>query len=110
MKRFAFRYDLPAVQEVMDDLSGIRRLKEMLGSGFELIVSDTTGAIPGARGLRERLAYLYRPDRIELKELVADITFDRSFVISALQKDIEKWKSFFAILKIASFPFIECLP
>ena len=98
LKRFASRYDLLAIQEVMDDLSGVRRLKKMLGSGFELIVSDTTGAIPGAQGLRERLAFLYRPERIELKELTSDITYDRSVVISTLQQDIDIWKQFFVDL------------
>ena len=95
LKRFASRYDLLAIQEVMDDLSGIRRLKKMLGPSFELIVSDTTGAIPGALGLRERLTFLYRPERIELKELTSDITYDRSVVISTLKQDIEIWKKFF---------------
>lgn len=95
LKRFASRYDLLAIQEVMDDLSGVRRLKKMLGSGFELIVSDTTGAIPGARGLRERLAFLYRPEKIELKELTSDITYDRSVIISKLKHDIEAWRTFF---------------
>jgi endonuclease/exonuclease/phosphatase family metal-dependent hydrolase len=95
LKRFASRFDLLAVQEVMDDLSGIRRLHKMLGASFEMIVSDTTGAVPGARGLRERLAYLYRPERIELKELASDITHDRSVVISKLKQDIDVWRKFF---------------
>lgn len=95
LKRFVSRFDLLAVQEVMDDLSGIRRLHKMLGSKYELIVSDTTGAVPGARGLRERLAFLYRPERIELKELASDITYDRSVVISTLKKNINLWKKFF---------------
>jgi hypothetical protein len=95
LKRFVSRYDLLAIQEVMDDLSGIRRLKKELGPKYELIVSDTTGAIPGARGLRERLAFLYRPDRIELNELTSDITYDRSVVIDTLRQDIDVWKKFF---------------
>ncbi len=95
LKRFASRYDLLAIQEVMDDLSGIRRLKKMLGSSFELVVSDTTGAIPGELGLRERLAFLYRPKRIELKELTSDITYDRSVVVGTLKEDIDVWKKFF---------------
>lgn len=95
LKRFASRYDLLAIQEVMDDLSGIRRLNDMLGSGFKLIVSDTTGATPGARGLRERLAFLYRPDKIELKELTSDITYDRSTIIAKLERDIDAWRKFF---------------
>lgn len=93
--RFASRFDLLAVQEVMDDLSGIRRLHASLGSKYALIVSDTTGAAPGDSGLRERLAYLYRPDRVDLKELVSDITYDRSVVTNALREDIDTWKAFF---------------
>ena len=95
LKRFASRCDLLAVQEVMDELSGIRRLHQSLGSNFKLVVSDTTGAFPGSRGLRERLAFLYRPSRIELKELVADITYDRSAITKSLQTDIVLWKNFF---------------
>ena len=74
LERCASRYDLLAIQEVTDDLSGVRRLHKSLGPSFELLVSDTTGAAPGSRGLRERLAYLYRPKRIKLQELVSDIT------------------------------------
>lgn len=79
----------------MDDLSDIRRLHSSLGSGFELVVSDTTGATPGDRGLRERLAYIYRPSRIALKELVSDITYDRSRIVSTLKHDISIWQHFF---------------
>ena len=89
-------FDLLAVQEVMDDVSGIRRLHESLGSGFQLLLSDATGAFPNGRGLRERLAYLYRPARIELKELVSDITYDRSVVAQRLKNDIDLWAKFFA--------------
>lgn len=95
LRRFVSRYDLLAIQEVMDDLSGVRRLEQAVGSSFRLIVSDTTGAIPGALGLRERLAFLYRPSRIELRELASDITYDRSVVISTLKQDIDVWKKFF---------------
>lgn len=95
LERFASRFDLLAVQEVTDDLAGIRRLRDMLGPSFQLLVSDTTGAVPGSRGLRERLAYLYRPERIELKELASDITYDRSVVINSLKEDIDAWKKFF---------------
>jgi hypothetical protein len=98
LKRFVSRFDLLAVQEVTDDLAGIRRLHDMLGPSFELIVSDTTGAVPGSRGLRERLAYFYRPERIKLKELASDITYDRSVVIKTLKEDIDVWKKFFVDL------------
>ena len=49
------RFDLLAVQEVLDDLSGLERLVRGM-RGYELLVSDTTGKFPGARrGLTERL-------------------------------------------------------
>ena len=95
LTHFASRFDLLAVQEVMDDLSGIRRLHESLGPSYKLVVSDTTGAFPGDRGLRERLAFLYRPSRIDLKELVSDITYDRSHITATLRKDIKVWSKFF---------------
>lgn len=99
LKRFASRYDLLAIQEVTDNLAGVRRLHDSLGPSFKLLVSDTTGAVPGSKGLRERLAFFYRPSRIELKELVSDITYDRSVVVGTLQKDINRWKKFFVDLK-----------
>ncbi len=95
LTRFVSRYDLLAIQEVMDELSGIRRLHKSLGPSFRLIVSDTTGAVPGSRGLRERLAFLYRPSRIALKEMVSDITYDRSEIVATLKRDIKVWNKFF---------------
>lgn len=95
LTRFAGRFDLLALQEVTDDLSGIRRLQASLGSSYKLVVSDTTGAHPGSRGLRERLAYLYKPSRINLSELVSDITYDRSIVTGTLRDDIDVWHTFF---------------
>ena len=46
-------FDLLAVQEIMDDLSGLRRLMSLLGPDFDLIVSDVTGKFPGESGLGE---------------------------------------------------------
>lgn len=95
LKRFCSRYDLLSVQEVMDQLDGIRRLRDELGSDFKLIVSDTTGAFPGMRGLRERLAFLYRPSRVTLEELAGDITYDRSHVVAKLRENMDIWTKFF---------------
>jgi len=95
LTNFVSRFDLIAVQEVMDELAGIRRLHASLGPSFKLLVSDTTGAFPGMRGLRERLAFFYRPSRIELKELVSDISYDRSQITETLRQDIDLWRQFF---------------
>ena len=53
-------FDLIAIQEIMDDLTGLKRLMGLLGSEFRLIVSDQTGAFPGEPGLGERLGFIYR--------------------------------------------------
>jgi hypothetical protein len=79
------RFDLLAVQEVQDDLSGIRELHHRLGDSYGMVVSDTTGKTPGSpTGSAERLAFLYRRARIEHTELASEISFDRSSVVDKL--------------------------
>ena len=58
------RFDLLAIQEIMDDLSGLKELKERMGPKFALVVSDQTGVFPGERGLGERLGFIYRWDTV----------------------------------------------
>ena len=84
LEAVAARFDLLAVQEVMDDLEGIRHLRERLGPGYGLVVSDVTGVFPGERGSAERLAILFQWRRIARTELASDITYDRSKVVSTL--------------------------
>ena len=78
------RFDLMAIQEVMDDLDGIRELKNRLGKKYGLVVSDVTGVFPGDSGNAERLAFLFHWPRIERTELASDITYDRSKVVNTL--------------------------
>jgi len=84
LRRTCERFDLLAVQEVQDDLSGIQRLRDLLGGPFELVVSDTTGKTPGRCGCPERLAFLHRSSRVRQTELASDISFDRTDVVSRL--------------------------
>lgn len=84
-------FDLLAIQEVMDDLTGLRKLKAALGSKWGLVVSDTTGGafnrtelIQGKRGNPERLAFLFRWDRVQRTELASDISYDRSDVVNRI--------------------------
>ena len=44
-------FDLLAVQEIIDDLGGLRRLMSLLGPEFSMVVSDQTGVFPGEPGL-----------------------------------------------------------
>ena len=85
------RFDLLALQEVMDDLSGLNRLVAALDDDYQVLVSDATGAAPGDRGLRERLAFVYRDSRLSRDEVASDITYDRSRVVKSLYENRTKW-------------------
>ena len=85
------RFDLVAIQEIQDDLSGIQDLHERLsaatGESYGMVISDVTGVYPGAGSTGERLAFLFNWRRIERTELASDITIDRSAVVSRLFND-----------------------
>lgn len=81
------RFDLLAVQEIMDDLSGLRELKERMGPEFALVVSDQTGVFPGERGLGERLGFIYRWDTVERMEMASDISYDRTKLIDSIARN-----------------------
>ncbi|NQV15008.1 endonuclease/exonuclease/phosphatase [bacterium] len=96
----AGHFDLLAVQEVMDDLSSIRRLRDELNANanspneqYGLVLSDITGAIPGGEGMQERLAFLYRKDRILRTEIASDISVDRAPVMEFLKNQVGQYVS-----------------
>jgi len=90
LKEICDRCDLIAVQEVQDDLSGLNHLRELLGKSgrhlkYGMTASDITGWSPSSKGsMVERLAFLYRRDRVERTEVSSDLTFDRSEVLNAI--------------------------
>lgn len=81
--------DLLAVQEIMDDLSGLRRLMSLLGPEFSLIVSDQTGVFPGEAGMGERLGFIYRWSAVERMEVATDITYDRTKVLNTIAESYD---------------------
>lgn len=85
------RCDFIAIQEVLDDLSSLLHLREKLGENYSVVFSDAVGAVPGRGGSPERLAYLYRNDRIKLTEMVSDVSFERSAILDTLYADKEKF-------------------
>ena len=100
------RFDFLAVQEVLDDLSGLEQLKSKLPDNYDFLVSDTTGKFPGdPHGLTERLAFIYNRDRFRLDHLASDITYDRSRVLSQLHHDWDKWEKFFKKFEAAMKKF-----
>lgn len=89
LARLCRRFDLLAIQEVMDDLTGLERLRDLMGEEYGMIVSDKTGAFPGDAGLNERMAFLYRRSIVRRGPIVSDVTYDRSKVHQLLAENWE---------------------
>ncbi len=89
LARICRQFDLIAVQEIMDDLSGLKRIMEYLGEEFGMLVSDKTGVYPGASGLGERLGFIFRWPVVERGEVISDITYDRTKVIELLAENYQ---------------------
>jgi len=71
-------FDLIAIQEIMDDLSGLEHLLSLLGKHYGMVVSDITGTKPGSAGNTERLGFLFNWKKVQRTALASDVTFDRS--------------------------------
>ncbi len=80
-------FDLLAVQEVLEDMEGLRHLEELMGDDFGMVVSDTTGSFPNEGGLGERLAFIFNWTIVNRKEMVTDVTFDRSKVLQVIAEE-----------------------
>lgn len=89
-------FDLVAIQEVMSKMDGIRRLRELMGSEFGLIVSDIVGTFPGESGNEERLAYIYNRSLVQRTELVTEVTTSRTKVIKTIARH---HKEFFDLME-----------
>ena len=111
-------FDLLAVQEIMDDLSGLRRLMSLLGPDFDLIVSDVTGKFPGESGLGERLAFIYRWSAVKRTEVATDITYDRTKVLNTIAERYDefdevmdpyadRWKAYYVDKTTSSKPRVK---
>ena len=96
LKQTISRFDLIAIQEVMDDLSGLEHLRSLLGEDYGMIVSDVTGAKPGNGGNAERLAYLFNWKKIQRTALASDISFDRTEIVNKLYKHRELFNQAFS--------------
>ena len=89
LARMCAQFDLLAVQEVMDDLSGLRLLMRLLGPDFGMIAADKTGALPGDPGLGERLAFIHDRRAVRRTEIATDITYDRSRLLATITANNE---------------------
>src|SRR5918998_4416091 len=64
-------FDLVAMQEVNDDLSGLREIHQHRPESFRLLFSD-------AAGNDERLAFIYDSDKVALLEEVGEVAIPPS--------------------------------
>jgi hypothetical protein len=84
LARVCQQFDLLSVQEIMEDLDGFNHLKALMGEEFRAVVSDTTGAFPGERGLGERLGFIYNERVVKRGNIVSSISLDRSRLLATL--------------------------
>jgi len=91
LARYVSQCDFVAIQEVRDNLEGLIRLKDSLEDSdkYALVVSDVTGANIGEDKSQERLAFLYRWDRIERTELASDLSYDRRSIFQTLEDNCD---------------------
>lgn len=94
LARVCKQFDLLAIQEVQDDLSGLKELMRLMGDEFGMIVSDATGALPGSgRGMKERLAFVFNWRMVSRTEVATDVSYDRTSLLDTLTNhhdEIEK--------------------
>ena len=98
-------FDFIAVQEVNENLTGLRALQQALPSKFKAIFSD-------AAGNNERMTYLYDSTKIKLLELVGEIGIEPSELADIeLEGIAQKFSGFdrnpyLAAFKAGSFTFL----
>ena len=73
-------FDLIAVQEVNRDLAALERLMRILGRQWDYIVTDAT---EGAGGNGERMAFLFRSDKVWFRKIAGEVVLpDGQLVVS----------------------------
>jgi endonuclease/exonuclease/phosphatase family metal-dependent hydrolase len=96
LKLICERFDLLAIQEVQDNLEGIRHLKTLVGEDYGLVASDITGKHPGSSSMPERLAFLFKWKVAKRTEIASDISYDRTKVSNTLFENRTDFQNAFA--------------
>ncbi|MFT3735234.1 MAG: endonuclease/exonuclease/phosphatase family protein [Rhodocyclaceae bacterium] len=79
------RFDLIAIQELRDGLYPLQRLRALLGSSWDFVVTDVT---LGTAGNAERMAYLFDRRKISFSGLAAELVLPPN---SADAEGIVQW-------------------
>lgn len=64
------RFDVVAIQEVQDNIRGLRHLLKKLGPEWNLALTDTTR---GRRGDRERIAFVFDTRKVKMSGLACEL-------------------------------------
>jgi len=72
------RFDIIAIQEVSEDLRGLKKVIDILGGNWDFIVTDSTS---GAAGGGERMAFLYDKGKLTFKNLAGEIVLPQKNLI-----------------------------
>ena len=76
-------FDLVALQEVNRKLDDFERLVDILGPGWDYILTDTT---EGTSGNGERMAFLYRRDKVRFARIAGEIVLPQGQTIVSGEK------------------------
>lgn len=68
-------FDIVALQEINEDLSGLRRLMKIIGYDYNYFITDIT---EGRAGNKERMAYIYDQKKIRFNNLAGEIVLPSS--------------------------------
>jgi hypothetical protein len=108
------RFDLLSIQEVQDNLDGLRHLKRRLGDDYGMVVSDTIDRHPAESGMGERLAFLFRKAVVQRTEIASDTTYDRKEVLKTVSdhsfdflEDLKRRKPVAHFVTFIRQPFCE---
>jgi endonuclease/exonuclease/phosphatase family metal-dependent hydrolase len=83
---FCSRCDIVSVQEVLDSVESIERLRDDLNARvpskpYRLLISDATGKPVDGKGLSERMVFLYDTRRVKLSQVVSDVSLDLGSIV-----------------------------
>jgi len=79
------RFDLVAIQEITNDMTGLQKLVALLGPNWDYIVTDSTEGIAGGS---ERMAFIYDKCKVFFRRMAGEIVLPDSKLID---KD-HKWQ------------------
>ena len=80
------RFDLVAVQEVRQELRGLNRLMDILGSNWSVIFTDVT---EGSKGNGERMAYVYDKRKVRFGGLMGELVLPPLYIKNEAGKKVE---------------------